>query len=548
MNRVALVLLLCLLHAAFFLDAEARKCPRGERNTKVKCGRRNEVQCPGSSYCFPSSARRSATCCCNDSAATCPDCTRPVNCLADPCDVARCPAVPDAKCRADYCGGCNARFFVRKGRREREVTDRCNEIEPCSRRGGEEIGIGCGFGGGPCPGESYCDIHPLDAFATCCCNNPAAFCPNCTLPFNCLVNPCQFASCSAFPGAKCRADYCGGCNARFFVGKGRKKREVTDQCNEIKPCSVRGGKDIGINCGRGTTGECPGDSYCDIHPADRFATCCCNNSAAFCPNCTLPFNCLVNPCQFASCSAFPDAKCRADYCGGCNARFFVGKGRKKREVTDQCNEIKPCSLHGGKDISINCGRGTTGECPGDSYCDIHPADRFATCCCNNSAAFCPNCTLPFNCLVNPCQFASCSAFPDAKCRADYCGGCNARFFVGKGRKKREVTDRCNEIKPCSPRGGKDISINCGRGTTGKCPGDSYCDIHPADAFATCCCNNTAAFCPNCTLPFNCARDPCRVEFCLAVPDAKCSPDHCGGCNARFFVGKGKEKREVTDQC
>ena len=341
MKRTAFILLLCLLNIALFLSVEAARkgrCPRGERNIKVKCGRGTRGKCPGSSYCFPGPARRSATCCCNDTAATCPRCTQPVNCLVDPCEVTRCRAFPDAKCRADYCGGCNARFFMGKGRRKREVTDRCNEIKPC-RRGGKVIGINCGRGtSGECPSDSYCDIHPADRFATCCCNNTAAFCPNCTLPFNCLVDPCEVTRCPAFPDAKCRADYCGGCNARFFVGKGKRELEVTGRCNEITPCSQRGGKDIGINCGRGTSGECPGDSYCDIHPADRFATCCCNNTAAFCPNCTQPFNCLVDPCQTESCPAFPAAKCRSEYCGGCNAHFFVKKGRREREVTDKCQK------------------------------------------------------------------------------------------------------------------------------------------------------------------------------------------------------------------
>ena len=44
-------------------------------------------------------------------------------------------------------------------------------------------------------------------------------------------------------------------------------------------------------------------------------------------------NCFVDPCQFAKCSAHPKAKCSADYCGGCNARFFDSKGNK---VTESC--------------------------------------------------------------------------------------------------------------------------------------------------------------------------------------------------------------------
>lgn len=43
------------------------------------------------------------------------------------------------------------------------------------------------------------------------------------------------------------------------------------------------------------------------------------------------------------------------------------------------------------------------------------------------------------CLVNPCNFATCANFPNARCIFDNCGGCNARFFVGSS---REVTGRC----------------------------------------------------------------------------------------------------------
>ena len=55
-------------------------------------------------------------------------------------------------------------------------------------------------------------------------------------------------------------------------------------------------------------------------------------------------NCLLDPCDpriAPTCEAFPDAVCHSDYCGGCNARFFVDKGRQ--EVTASCatgNELK----------------------------------------------------------------------------------------------------------------------------------------------------------------------------------------------------------------
>ena len=44
-----------------------------------------------------------------------------VRCFADPCTVTRCPAYPDARCLANYCGGCNAVFYDEN---EDELTQR----------------------------------------------------------------------------------------------------------------------------------------------------------------------------------------------------------------------------------------------------------------------------------------------------------------------------------------------------------------------------------------------------------------------------------------
>lgn len=55
---------------------------------------------------------------------TCPPDKPRVNCFVDPCQFAKCPAHPNAKCVSDYCGGCNARFFDGG----KEVTDTCGEL------------------------------------------------------------------------------------------------------------------------------------------------------------------------------------------------------------------------------------------------------------------------------------------------------------------------------------------------------------------------------------------------------------------------------------
>jgi hypothetical protein len=213
----------------------------------------------------------------------------------------------------------------------------------------------------------------------------------------------------------------------------------------IVECQREGGSNLNVFCGRGSSGQCPGLSYCDIHPTDAFATCCCNIPDA-CPNCTRPVSCLIDPCTVGNCLAYPGARCEADYCGGCNARFYTGDV----EVTDKCDmPIQPCQSQGGRNLNIYCGLGSSGECPTRSYCDVHPTDVFASCCCNDSAAICPNCTYPVYCFANPCQFANCRSYPSARCEADYCGGCNARFYMGD----IEVTDRCDSpIHPCQRQG------------------------------------------------------------------------------------------------
>ena len=50
-------------------------------------------------------------------------------------------------------------------------------------------------------------------------------------------------------------------------------------------------------------------------------------------------------------------------------------------------------------------------------------------------AGCPRGEVLVNCLVDPCRFASLSNFLKVECQGDYCGGCNARFFLGT----KEVT-------------------------------------------------------------------------------------------------------------
>ena len=46
------------------------------------------------------------------------------------------------------------------------------------------------------------------------------------------------------------------------------------------------------------------------------------------------YQCFVDPCQYAKCTAYPDATCTSNYCGGCNAVFTNGFSV---DITDQCD-------------------------------------------------------------------------------------------------------------------------------------------------------------------------------------------------------------------
>ncbi|XP_069107784.1 kielin/chordin-like protein [Argopecten irradians] len=183
---------------------------------------------------------------------------------------------------------------------------------------------------------------------------PAPISPPCPegvpMPF-CTFVPCEREMCPNHPSAKCVDNYCGGCNARFYLNG----RDVTKTCKKIVP------------------------------------------SPRTCPNGKPRVNCLINPCRSQSCPRLPRATCVADYCGGCKARFYL----HGQEVTKTCQIVAP------------------------------------------PPTICDNGLPPVNCLVNPCSVQQCPLIPNAKCVADYCGGCNAKFFVNGN----EVTQMCRRRRP-----------------------------------------------------------------------------------------------------
>ncbi|OWA49937.1 hypothetical protein BV898_14471 [Hypsibius exemplaris] len=100
----------------------------------------------------------------------CPPGVPTANCFVAPCQVTTCPGHPYATCRDNYCGGCNAEFYDVNGV---NVTGSCK-----------------------LPAEDEC--------------------PPGVPIVQCFVDPCQVTKCPAHPGATCRSNFCGGCNAFFF--------------------------------------------------------------------------------------------------------------------------------------------------------------------------------------------------------------------------------------------------------------------------------------------------------------------------------------------
>ncbi|XP_006814675.2 uncharacterized protein LOC102808747 [Saccoglossus kowalevskii] len=110
----------------------------------------------------------------------CPDGTKSVQCLTNPCEVTQCERYPYARCEVDYCGRCKATFIDNDG----SVLDCCATYTK--------------------------DAIPQDTF----------ICPDGTKSVQCPTNPCEVTQCERYPYARCEVDYCGGCIAKFIDNDG----------------------------------------------------------------------------------------------------------------------------------------------------------------------------------------------------------------------------------------------------------------------------------------------------------------------------------------
>ncbi|CAF1053928.1 unnamed protein product [Rotaria sp. Silwood1] len=215
------------------------------------------------------------------------------------------------------------------------------------------------------------------------------------------------------------------------------------------------------------TFECPpGQPMTSICPGDESAVCITNNCGecdavwfgtdgkraqcygkSDCPPGRVGPQCPRNPCEEATCSTYPDAKCVPNYCGGCYAEWFKFSGEQ-----------------------VQC---STTSVLGTSVERIR----------------CPSGKRIVNCFVDPCLVSKCPGDKNAKCVSNYCGGCNAVWYRANGR--------------------------------------------PAKCFRK-------STCPHGRSKVRCKKDPCQGATCPEYPDAECVPNYCGGCYAEWFTCDGRK--------
>jgi hypothetical protein len=137
---------------------------------------------------------------------------------------------------------------------------------------------------------------------------------------------------------------------------------------------------------------------------------------------------VCDPCRYANCDR--DEDCLVDqfteeiYCSPSCTRGNPCRPDERCVLEPVQCLIPPCPV-----IRSCLGECSRVRCAGPpSDCQrVVPADPDRGICCPFCST-CPDGQRPFNCLVDPCRFATCVGFPDARCVPDYCGGCNARFF------------------------------------------------------------------------------------------------------------------------
>ncbi|XP_064614676.1 keratin-associated protein 10-6-like [Liolophura sinensis] len=120
----------------------------------------------------------------------------------------------------------------------------------------------------------------------------------------CKADPCRMSTgCRAYPLAECRSNYCGGCNAEYFVQ------------NKKVNCSVCPSKKPVLQCMSACMYAKPAPGFTCV--PDFCGSTCSMKFVKLCKDGSRPVQCFYEPCALALCPA--GHTCVSNYCRGCNA-------------------------------------------------------------------------------------------------------------------------------------------------------------------------------------------------------------------------------------
>ncbi|XP_065662150.1 uncharacterized protein LOC101241534 isoform X5 [Hydra vulgaris] len=316
-----------------------------------------------------------------------------------------------------------------------------------------------------------------------------------------------------------------------------------------------------------------------------------------CAECSGPISaCGFKPCARLFCNDYPEAVCKPNFCGGCNAEFF-NNGVKVECENKTCLKFCPfdynpkCGSNGVeypnlchleiaqcKDNSIILAN--NGPCqtdysdvgqeivPETSSCQIACPEEGTPVCgtdyytypnlCMLKNAQCQNQTIKYvhngsciecsddvptpACGFKPCNKLTCLDYPEAVCKPNYCGDCKADFYLD-GKKVQCNNTKCNKECPLN-----EYKPKCGSNGVQYM---SLCFIEVAQCednslmieFDGQCSNE----CPEDAPTPACGFKPCDKLTCLDYPDAVCKPNYCGGCKAAFYLD-GKKVQCNNTKC
>ncbi|XP_065058319.1 agrin-like isoform X3 [Rhopilema esculentum] len=313
-----------------------------------------------------------------------------------------------------------------------------------------------------------------------------------------------------------------------------------------KPCfglasPLKNSKGKTLCCGRCSQRDvCPKDSFCHIHPTDRFSVCCPNRVKG----CRKPCPRILKPVCGSDGKTYSN-KCYLDNARCKNSRLRLVKIGRCPRCEKPCTKIlQPVCGSDGKTYNNKCLLDNArcknrrlrlvkmGRCP---RCEKPCPKILKLVCGSDGKTYNNKCLLDNarckNRRLRLVKIGRCPRVKPGRCpRVPKCIG---RQCSGKKRDSCQKDYDCSHHHKCCPRPyGKHCTRPCPLYKCRACPA-GYKYAVGKDGCRTCRCV--------CIRPVRCFVNPCRSARCPAEPKARCRPNYCGGCKAEFFIGSRKVK-------